>query len=69
MKHIASTRCCGFAAFADKTAVFDSGSSGNTVSLRESAGARIIHRTWSGYADLKYVFLKYAKAWKRRRDF
>lgn len=46
------------AAFADEIVIVDSGSTDGTVALCESAGARVIHRAWGGYADQKQFALE-----------
>ena len=48
-------------AFADEVIVVDSGSTDKTVSLCESAGARVIRRPWTGYADQKQFAMQQAK--------
>lgn len=46
-------RCLKAADFCDEMIVIDSGSLDRTVEVAEIAGARVVHRAWTGYRDQK----------------
>lgn len=46
-------RSMGSLAWCDEVVVVDSGSKDRTVEIARHAGARVLHRDWTGYADQK----------------